>query len=60
VALPAGLAAELARSKKARAAFEALPFGLGRKHAAAVEEAKSQATRRRRIEKLAAELGGAA
>ena len=60
VALPADLEAALARSKKARAAFETLPFGLKRKHVTEVEKAKSEATRLRRIEKLLAELNSAA
>jgi len=59
VELPADLAAALAHTPKASAAFEALPFGLRRKHAAAIEDAKSEATRRRRIAKLLADLGGA-
>lgn len=60
VALPTDLAAALSKGEPLRAAFESLPFGLQRKHVAAVEEAKSEATRQRRIEKLVAGLRGKA
>jgi len=40
----------------ARAAFNALPFGLRQKHLRHVEEAKSADTRDRRLAKLVAEL----
>lgn len=57
---PTDLAAALAASKSARAAFDKLPFGLKRKHVAAIEEAKSKETRCRRIAKLVADLQSAA
>jgi len=60
MAVPEDLAAALSKRKPLRAAFESLPFGLQRKHVAAIEEAKSEATRARRIEKLVAELLGSA
>ncbi len=44
------------QNKGARAAFNRLPFGLKRKHIAAIEEAKSLDTRQRRIAKLVSEL----
>lgn len=53
---PADLAKALNKSRKARAAFDSLPFGLKRKHVTAIEGAKSLDTRRRRIAKLVAEL----
>jgi len=53
---PTDLSAALKRSKRARAAFDNLPFGLKRKHVAAIEAAKSLETRRRRIAKLVSEL----
>ncbi len=54
---PADLAEALARTPKARAAFDGLPFGLKRKHVADIEAAKSQAARQRRISKLVETLG---
>ncbi len=57
---PEDLAAALTASTRARAAFDRLPFGLKRKHVAAIEEAKSSETRQRRIAKLVAELQSAA
>jgi hypothetical protein len=53
---PADLSEALAKSKHARAAFDSLPFGLRRKHVAAIEEAKSPETRQRRIAKLVSEM----
>ncbi len=57
VAEPPDLAQALGKDRKARAAFDRLPFGLKRKHVAAIEEAKSAEVRRRRIEKLVASMG---
>ena len=57
---PEDFAAALGNNKKARAAFDKMPFGLKRKHVAAIEDAKSLETRQRRISKLVAELQGAA
>ncbi len=56
VDLPADLAAAFAKSKKAASAFEALPFGLKRKHVTHIEDAKAPATRQRRIDKLLSDL----
>ena len=55
---PADLAAALKASKSARAAFDALPFGLRQKHVRSIEEAKSPEVRARRIAKLVETLGG--
>ena len=41
----------------ARTAFDQLPFGLKRRHVAAIEEAKSEKVRQRRIAKLVAIMG---
>jgi uncharacterized protein YdeI (YjbR/CyaY-like superfamily) len=49
---PPDLAKALDADRKARAAFEGLPFGLKRKHLAAIEEAKTDEVRQRRIGKL--------
>lgn len=49
---PTDLTAALGENTKARAAFDALPFGLRRKHIAEIEAAKSPETRQRRIAKL--------
>jgi uncharacterized protein YdeI (YjbR/CyaY-like superfamily) len=56
VAEPPDLAAALRGDAKARAAFDRLPFGLRRKHVAAIEEAKSAETRQRRIATLVAAM----
>lgn len=56
VAEPADLATALGKSKKARAAFDKLPFGLKRKHITQIEEAKAPETRQRRIAKLISAL----
>lgn len=56
VELPPDLAATFAKSGKAGSAFDALPFGLRRKHVSHIEDAKSPATRQRRIDKLVADL----
>ncbi|MBB3178032.1 YdeI/OmpD-associated family protein [Variovorax sp. Sphag1AA] len=53
---PPDLAEALKKSKHARAAFDGLPFGLKRKHVAAIEDAKSLETRQRRIAKLVSDL----
>lgn len=53
---PADLATALGKSKKARAGFDKLPFGLKRKHIAQIEEAKAPETRQRRIAKLISTL----
>jgi Bacteriocin-protection, YdeI or OmpD-Associated/Domain of unknown function (DUF1905) len=49
---PPDLAKALKGDANARAAFDRLPFGLKRKHVAAIEEAKSSEVRQRRIAKL--------
>ncbi|HJZ77993.1 MAG TPA: YdeI/OmpD-associated family protein [Vicinamibacterales bacterium] len=56
VAQPPDLAKALRDEPKARAAFDRLPFGLKRKHVAAVEGAKASETRQRRIAKLVATM----
>jgi uncharacterized protein YdeI (YjbR/CyaY-like superfamily) len=56
VALPPDLADALNDAPEARAAFDRLAFGLKRKHAAEIEDAKSLEVRRRRIAKLVATL----
>ena len=53
---PTDLSEALRKNKGARAAFDSLPFGLKRKHVAAIEDAKSLETRQRRIAKLVSEL----
>lgn len=52
VAEPQDLAAALDADPLVRAAFGALPFGLRRKHVRSIEDAKSEATRSRRIARL--------
>jgi hypothetical protein len=52
VAEPPDLAAALNKETRIRTAFDRLPFGLRRKHVAAIEEAKSAEVRQRRIDKL--------
>jgi hypothetical protein len=49
---PPDLAKALNDSPAARAAFDRLPYGLKRKHVAAIEEAKASEVRLRRISKL--------
>jgi hypothetical protein len=49
---PADLAEALSDDPKAREAFDRLPFGLKRRHVAAIEEAKGAETRHRRIASL--------
>ena len=53
---PPDLAKALNDDPEARAAFERLPYGLRRKHVAAIEEAKTPEVRQRRIAKLAATM----
>ena len=53
---PADLSKALNQSERARAAFDKLPFGLKRKHVAAIEDAKSLQTRQRRIAALVSAL----
>lgn len=52
VAEPEDLALALDQHSEARARFERLPFGLRRKHIADIHNAKSEAVRQRRIDKL--------
>ena len=56
VSEPADLAKALNDDPNARAAFDRLPYGLKRKHVAAIEEAKSSEVRRSRITKLVAAM----
>jgi hypothetical protein len=56
VAQPPDLSKALRGDRKARAAFERLPFGLKRKHVAAIDGAKTPETRQRRIAKLVASM----
>ena len=56
--LPVDLVAALAASPAVQQAFTALSYSGRRRHVIAVEGAKSSETRRRRIEKVVAELGG--
>jgi uncharacterized protein YdeI (YjbR/CyaY-like superfamily) len=53
---PSDLADVLNEAPEARASFDRLPFGLKRKHVAAIEEAKSPEVRQRRIGKLVSDL----
>jgi Bacteriocin-protection, YdeI or OmpD-Associated/Domain of unknown function (DUF1905) len=53
---PPDLARALRDAPAARAAFDHLPFGLKRKHVAAVDGAKTSETRQRRIARLVATL----
>jgi uncharacterized protein YdeI (YjbR/CyaY-like superfamily) len=59
VVQPPDLANALKDAPEARAAFDRLPFGLKRKHVAAIEEARSAEVRQRRICKLITALSGA-
>ncbi len=52
VEVPADLAAALADAPGARATFDALSYTSQREHVTAVEGAKADATRQRRIEKI--------
>lgn len=53
---PTDLSDALEKNKRARAAFDGLPFGLKRRHIAAIEDAKSLQTRQRRIARLVSDL----
>ena len=53
---PPDLAKALNDDPEARAVFERLPYGLKRKHVAAIEEAKTPEVRQRRIAKLVATM----
>jgi hypothetical protein len=53
---PPDLADVLSAAPEAKAAFDRLPFGLKRKHVAAIEDAKSAEVRQRRIGKLVTSL----
>ncbi len=53
---PPDLARALHDDPEARAAFDRLPYGLRRRHVAAIEEAKTSEVRQRRIAKLVATL----
>lgn len=53
---PADLASALDADPDLRRAFDALAFGLRRKHVAHIESSKSEPTRARRIERLVADL----
>ena len=53
---PADLSDALKKSKRAKAAFDSLPFGLKRKHVASIEDAKTLETRQRRIARLVSDL----
>jgi hypothetical protein len=56
MAEPPDLARALNDDPQARAAFDRLPYGLKRKHVAAIEEAKTLQVRERRIAKLVAAM----
>ena len=56
---PAALTAALAADPAARTAFNQLSFSNQRKHVLALDSAKTDATRQRRLEAVLAELGGA-
>jgi len=53
---PSDLAKALNDDPQARLAFGRLPYGLKRKHVAAIEEARTPETRQRRIAKLVATM----
>jgi uncharacterized protein YdeI (YjbR/CyaY-like superfamily) len=53
---PADLAKALHDDPEARVAFDLLPYGLKRRHVAAIEEAKTSEVRQRRIAKLVATM----
>jgi len=55
---PADLAAALAASPTAQAAFAALSYSNQRRHVLSIDGAKTAATRERRIAKVVAELAG--
>ena len=58
VQVPAALAAALSKNSTAKAAFDALPPSGKKRHILAVEGAKTDETRERRLAKIVAELGG--
>jgi len=53
---PPDLAKELHDDPQARAAFDRLPYGLKRRHVAAIEEARTSEVRQRRLTKLVATM----
>lgn len=53
---PPDLARALDDDPEARAAFDRLPYGLRRRHVAAIEEAKATEVRQRRIARLVAAM----
>ncbi|HVK25307.1 MAG TPA: YdeI/OmpD-associated family protein [Actinokineospora sp.] len=57
VAVPADLAAALAADPVAQATFDALSYSHKRRHVLAIDDAKTQQTRERRIAKAVADLG---
>jgi len=56
VAPPPDLAKALREDPQAKVAFDRLPFGLKRKHVAAIDEAKTPEIRQRRIARLVASM----
>jgi hypothetical protein len=58
LAIPAPLADVLARDPKAEAAFNKLSYSNQKRHVIAVEGAKTEETRQRRLEKIRSELRG--
>ena len=56
---PAALSAALAADPAARTAFDQLSFSNQRRHVLAIDSAKTDATRQRRLDAVLAELGGA-
>jgi hypothetical protein len=58
VVVPADLASALDAAPAARRAFDDLSYSLRRRHVLAVEQAKTEQTRARRIAKVVAELTG--
>ena len=56
VEVPNDVAQALDADPSVRAAFDALPYGLRRKHINDIDAAKTDATRRRRIDKLVTSL----
>jgi hypothetical protein len=59
VSVPADLAEALSRDDAARAAFERLPYSHQQRHVLAIEGAKTEQTRQRRIDKCVADLRSA-
>jgi Domain of unknown function (DUF1905)/Bacteriocin-protection, YdeI or OmpD-Associated len=56
VTVPADFAAALSRDDAARAVFDAMSFSHQQRHVLAIESAKTEETRQRRIEKAVADL----